>query len=299
MNSPDSLPLSACCMQCLIDRQYNLIRSMKSEAEKAAHMRAVLQIIQDSRPGETAPVLSARMTRAYETRFGQALDYEPQKQFYNDFMLQRQVHIRQRIQSSPDPLAAAMRFARAGNYIDFGALKEVTPSQLESLLEADSPLDSETYAAFRKDLFSAKTLVYLTDNCGEIVLDKLLLEQLTNRFPALDICVIVRGEKAANDATLSDAAAVGLTGLCRVIGSGSAIAGTYLPDLSPEAWAAVYQADLLISKGQGNFETLHGCGKNIYYLFLCKCAWFERMFGLPQFEGVFYNERRIHALLEL
>ena len=131
----------------------------------------------------------------------------------------------------------------------------------------------------------------MTDNCGEIVLDKLLLESIQKAAPYVKCTVIVRGEPVLNDATMDDALQVGIEKCGKVIPNGTNIAGTYIPWVSAEAKKALDEADILISKGQGNFESLHGCGLNIYYLFLCKCQWFMERFGLPQYSGVFINEK--------
>lgn len=107
------------------------------------------------------------------------------------------------------------------------------------------------------------------------------------------IAVLVRGEPVINDATLEDAAQVGLTEIVPVIGSGTAIPGTELLELSEEARERMLNADIILSKGQGNFETLHGTGLNIYYLFLCKCDYFVRRFGMKRYEGIFAREREM------
>ncbi|MBR6651757.1 MAG: DUF89 family protein, partial [Anaerotignum sp.] len=109
--------------------------------------------------------------------------------------------------------------------------------------------------------------------------------------PQVEKTIIVRGEPVLNDATMEDALQVGIEKCGKVIPNGTNIAGTYIPWVSAEVKKALEEADILISKGQGNFESLHGCGLNIYYLFLCKCQWFMERFGLPQYSGVFINEK--------
>ena len=88
-----------------------------------------------------------------------------------------------------------------------------------------------------------------------------------------------------NDVTLADAKEVGLDKIVPVLDNGTDIPGTQLDKISVDAKRAVDSADLIISKGQGNFETLYGCGKNIYYIFLCKCDLFVRRFAMPRFSG--------------
>ena len=140
-------------------------------------------------------------------------------------------------------------------------------------------------------------MVYLTDNCGEIVLDKILIRQIMKEYPKVRVTVIVRGKPALNDATMEDARETGLSDITAVIGNGSGITGTWLPEISEEAREMIDAADLILSKGQGNFETLQGCGKNIYYMFLCKCRLFVERFQKKQFEGVLANELRCREIM--
>lgn len=214
-------------------------------------------------------------------------------------MLDLEEELMRSIQESSDPLERALIYSRIGNYIDFAALSHVKKEELLSLIEdgKKEALDKEEYRHFCEELVSARSLVYLTDNCGEIVLDKLVIRVLKERFPNLDIQVIVRGFPAANDATMEDALMCGLTELVPVIGNGNDVGGTWLPHISEESRFLIENADVIISKGQGNFETLHGCGLNIYYLFLCKCEWFMRMFRAEKFQGMFVNENRISSEL--
>ncbi len=226
--------------------------------------------------------------------FGREADFSKIKHTYNQMMLNKEDEVQREIAASADPLKRAIQYAMTGNYIDFGALDGVEDEKLEELLKrsTQNPVDAKEYANLKKDLAEASKLVYLTDNCGEIVLDKILIGQLMQQYPQIDITVIVRGKPALNDATLEDAEEAGLSEVVTVIGNGSGITGTWLPEISAEAREKIEEADLILSKGQGNFETLQGCGKNIYYMFLCKCKLFVERFQMEQFEGVLANELR-------
>ena len=167
-----------------------------------------------------------------------------------------------------------------------------TFEQLLQKAEKES-IDEEEYRKFRADLHGAKTLVYLTDNCGEIVLDKIFIRHMKEEYPDLQITVIVRGENVINDATMTDAGEVGLTELVPCIGNGNAAPSTVVERLSDEAKRLLNDADVIISKGQGNFEGLCGEGYNPYFLFLCKCELFLHRFKLPRFTSVFVKEERL------
>ena len=164
---------------------------------------------------------------------------------------------------------------------------------LEKAGEED--VDGHTFAMLSEDLDKAEELVYLLDNCGEIVADKLLVKVLKEQYPNINITVMVRGVEVLNDAVMEDAEEVGLTKLVKVIGNGNGVAGTQEDLLSREAREAIEKADIIISKGQGNFETIYGGGWNIYYLFLCKCAWFSERFGMERLKGVFINEKDVRV----
>ena len=286
------MKVSAECMHCLVKRQADNIKKYPDEEKKAEYLGKVLGIIANGAAEEPAPVLLSHIGRLHEAYFGKPFSFDELKKGYNAMMLGKEAEIRQKISGEADPLALALRFAQIGNFIDFGAMDSVDDGKLMEFLEQAEtlPLSEEAYRKFTGNLKTAKKLVYMTDNCGEIVLDKLLLETIERIAPHVECNIIVRGEPVLNDATMEDALQVGIENCGKVIPNGTNIAGTYIPWLSAEAKKALDEADILISKGQGNFESLHGCGLNIYYLFLCKCQWFMERFGLPQYSGVFINE---------
>ena len=162
---------------------------------------------------------------------------------------------------------------------------------LDLLAKADEDvLDSQKYAALKQDLANARRLLYICDNCGEILLDKLLIEQLQFQYPHLSITAMVRGGEVINDATMIDAQDVHLQSICHVIDNGIAMAGTDIRHISQQAFQAIQDADIILAKGQANFETLCGNGLPVYYLLLCKCDLFAERFSLPKYKGVLFHE---------
>ncbi|MBS6160752.1 MAG: ARMT1-like domain-containing protein [Blautia sp.] len=289
------MKINAFCMSCLVQAQARRIQKFQDEEKKACYMREVLHMIAESDPKWSAPALLEPISKLYEKYWGMQNDLEEEKKTFNELLLSMEDDLEQKIRSRKDPLEAALCLARLGNYIDFSALGEVSAEKLlELLAQAEQEtLDTAEYRHFCKDLKDGKHLVYLTDNCGEIVLDKILIKLLREQYPQLMIEVLVRGVAVTNDATVEDARYVGLTEVAPVFGNGSGIAGTELTHISKEAKEKLEQADLILSKGQGNFETLHTCGLNIYYLFLCKCDWFMQRFHAEHLKGMFVNETRI------
>ena len=133
-------------------------------------------------------------------------------------------------------------------------------------------------------------LSFLCDKI-KLLCDRLSVEEIKKRFPELKVTVMVRGMAALNDATMEDAIQVGFLQAAEVVDNGCGVAGTPLAYIGENAAALLRNADVILAKGQGNFETMHGCGLNIYYSFLCKCDWFQRRFSMEKNKGMFVRER--------
>lgn len=290
------MKLNPLCMCCAANKQEKKIRKFPDMARKTEYMQKVMTLL--GNPGENActPSLSADLRKLYKEFWGEpAEDYTAEKKEFNSLMLGLESNIEKNIRFSDDALKTALLYSRIGNYIDFAALSKVDRNTILNLIHRENkdPLDPVEYGHLKEDLSQAARLVYITDNCGEIVLDKLVIKVLKSYYPDLDITVIVRGFPVVNDATMEDALETGLADLVTVIGNGSDAPGTWLPGISKEARKYIEEADVVIAKGQGNFESLYECGLNIYYLFLCKCDWFQQRFHAKPLQGIFLNERRI------
>ena len=183
--------------------------------------------------------------------------------------------------------------ARIGNYIDFGAMNHVDQKEFLELFK-DTGMredDKRTYEVFLKECAKGKNFLLVCDNCGEIVLDKLFIEQLKKRFPHLSVMALVRGAEVLNDATEEDAAYSGLDKTARIISNGEAIAGTVYSMMPQEARGALDNADVILAKGQGNYESMAGFGRHVFYMFLCKCELFTGRFDVPRLTGIFIEEK--------
>lgn len=289
------MKLNPFCLCCILNKQEKLIRSYPDMEKKTEYMKKLMALIANTKETDCAPSLSVDIQELYSSFWNcPAEDYTEVKKDFNRFMLDIEHTLEEKIRSSADPLEKALLYARIGNYIDFAALSNVNQEIALTLLENNSDsLDQEEYSIFLKELNSAKRLVYITDNCGEIVLDKLAIKILKETYPDLDITVLVRGYPVINDATMEDAEEIGLTDLVKVIDNGSNVAGTWIPGINQTARELLENADMIIVKGQGNFETMNDCGLNVYYLFLCKCDLFQRRFHAQNLQGMFLNERRL------
>ena len=280
------------CKICQIKRNNNRYPVGATEEKINEYQCKVSEIVKNS-DGLTTPQVAEQMDNLRKEIFGDTMDYTEIKQHYNKLMLDYFPYMENKVNTSENHLKMAIQYAMVGNYIDFGALENVNDIELKDKLDeaVNIPIDSKLLTDFYKEIVNANRLVYFTDNCGEIVTDKLLIVTLRDINPNLYISVIVRGKPVLNDATLEDAKYVHMEDVAqKVIGNGTGMPGNVIGAISQEAMDEVENADLLISKGQGNFEGLSGCGLNIYYFFLCKCEMFMRRFGVEQFTGIMTKE---------
>lgn len=292
------MKLNSLCVECQLKRHFDKAALIPDEADRLAYLLGVTKIISESK-GEPAPLLAAQCRELEDKYLGITEQYARIKHRYNALMLEREPMIAEMIDRSDDPLHTAMLYSRAGNYIDFGTEQPFSDEMLTDILERTGKelLDEATYARFLADMDKAKNVLFITDNCGEIVMDKLLLLRLRERWPDVRLTVMVRGAPILNDATREDADQVGLTDLFDVVDNGTATPGTWLPSLPADRLELVNSADVIISKGQANIECLCGCGLNVYYMLLCKCTHFARMFSVERYTGMFINESEAGKLL--
>lgn len=289
------MKLNSKCMACQIRKQEAKIRHFNDEDRKKQYMEAIRQRFEHPKDDDCVPSISTELKKFYCSFWGVPMeDFTRINKEYDQLMLDLEAELRSTIRYSEDPLKAALIYARTGNYIDFAALPEVSKETALSLIKSENKddLDEQEYRQFCQDMKKAENVVYITDNCGEIVLDKIAIQILKKIFPNIRITALVRGLPAGNDATMEDAEFCGLTDVVPVLGNGNDVGGTWLHGISTHARELLYNADVIIAKGQGNYETLHGCGLNIYYLFLCKCDWFKELFQAKSLQGMFINEKR-------
>jgi len=199
------------------------------------------------------------------------------KSEYNQIALSLYPFLKKLVKESADPLWTASRLAVAGNVIDFGIFTSV---DIEGTVKRalHSPFAVDEYQAFKDALSDTEEVLYLLDNAGEIVFDKILIETMKSR--GKKVIAVVKGSPVLNDCTMADAAEAGLPAICSVIDNGSDAVGTIIEWASGDFQKRYAQAQFIVSKGQGNFETVSDTTKTIAYLFQSKCEVVSRELGL-------------------
>ena len=199
--------------------------------------------------------------------------YAEVKEQSNVLSLSYAQRFQKKIDKSEAPLETGLQIAAAGNIIDFGAKSHGSINLDKELSSLDKiPFARYDFDPFKQALEKASMLLYICDNSGEIVFDMLLIKEIKREYPNLQIIAAVRGKPIINDATLKDAEAVGLDRLVTTISSGSVYPGTILPETTQEFQKLFASADVMLSKGQGNFETLLPVAdKRLFFLLRIKC----------------------------
>ena len=281
------------CLICQLERNVATARKLGTEEQATSFARDLMKLLAEAPAGVPAPFFTPGVTELFHKHYGLSMDrYRQEKIDSNAFVLARMDQIREKVLSASDPVKAGLQFAILGNYIDFAGLRgDVSFEKLDQMLEKalEMEFDEKNYVNLCEELARGGKLLYLTDNAGEIGFDRIFAEVIAQKFPNVEITFCVRGGPAANDATREDAQAVGIP--FPVIDNGNLVPGTMLELLSGEAKKAMDEADVILSKGQGNVETLLGCGYNIYYAFLVKCPLFMERFGKEKLTPMLLKER--------
>jgi uncharacterized protein with ATP-grasp and redox domains len=285
------------CIPCILQMTMTLIRKLPLEEAAARDLFADILGIPHFSGRQwmvTSPILIETVMHKITDFLGDPDPFRAERAEMN-----RRVHdllpdLRKKVTDSADPMHMAVRLAVVGNTIDFmmpGGTLEIEKSIEQKL---SSAINMENYRAFLDQLGRTRRLVYLADNAGEVVLDKLLIETLRDHHD-MDIVFVVRRMPTLNDVTLADAKSLALDEVATLMDNGTngPVPGTVLERCSDELRALVEEADLIISKGGGNFDTLdEDLGKlrrNITFMLLSKCYPYTKRFGVPLFQPILVN----------
>lgn len=260
------------CVPCFVSQALDSARRCTDSPEIHEQLlREALTLASTMSFDTPPPVMGRLIHRRLRELTGQTDPYRAAKQQANEFALRLYPDLKHVVISSKDPFGAAVRFAIAGNVIDLGVKTGLTESDIRSAISeaVDGHIDEDAVEELRKTAMSAGDILYLADNAGEIVFDRLLIEQM----PPGSVTLAVKGGPVINDATREDAEAAGLVDFVEVIDNGNDAPGTILDLCSPAFRGRFDAAELVIAKGQGNYETLNECGhRNLFFLLKAKCA---------------------------
>jgi uncharacterized protein with ATP-grasp and redox domains len=266
------------CVPCFVRQALDAARLATDETTIHEQvLREVLILAKDLDMSQSPPVMGQKIHRLIRQLVGAEDPFRDVKRRFNNAALRLYPKMRKHIIESENRQETAIRLAIAGNIIDFGVNSELQESELEETIS--ECLAAEFYdiqlGPFEQALKDAGEILYIADNAGEIIFDRLLIEQL----PIEKVTIAVKGSPVINDATMEDAVLAGLHRIAEVIDNGSDGPGTILETCSQVFVNRFEKADLVIAKGQGNYETLSDIDKNIFFILKAKCPVIARDLG--------------------
>jgi len=265
------------CIPCMVQQAYNAATLATTDENKQKDIiNEICELIPGIPETISPPALSRKIQDITVKHTGIKDPYKDIKEKNYNSTLRFVPYLKTYLESSKFPLEEAVRIAIAGNTIDLGANPDYDiDAEINKLSSNNIILDD--FHSFKTDTEKAETIIYIADNLEESIFDKLLIEKLQPK----KIIYAVRSQPILNDITLEDIPKTRIGSLCTIIESGSVIAGTILSNCSEEFLKIFNEADVVISKGQGNFETLEDCQREIYFLFKVKCEVIEKYCGHP------------------
>ncbi len=268
------------CMVCFVRQGLDASRLL-SDDEKV-HEQVLREVLKEAATldlTQTPPVMGQKIHQTIKRVLNNDDPYYEIKRKFTDFALGLEDKLQAKIDASDDKLLAAIKLSIAGNVIDFGVKSTIDEQEILQTIDdaLDVDFDNGHIEQFKSHIKRADKILFLADNAGEIVFDKFLLKLM----PLDKVTVAVKSQPIINDATIEDAQAAGLTEMVRVIASGSGAPGTVLEQCNREFLEEFDSADMIISKGQGNYETLSDVDRPIWFLLKAKCNVIAQHLNVP------------------
>lgn len=279
------------CYLCFISQAIRTAQLSTQNREKLLEVtHNIVNVLRNIDNGMPPPLISDDVYGTIRKTLNIDDPYKAIKEKYNKIAYKYTPALKNKINTEEDKLLCALKISLAGNIIDFGA--QMSNFSIEETLDdvIENGFKINSINKFRNDLKNAKSLVFIADNAGEIVFDKILLETIKELYPKISITIVVRGGPIINDVTRDDITGLGLglEKIARVIDSGKAIPGYWPKMCNSECLQIHNSADIIISKGQGNFETLSEIkDKRVYFLFIIKCDVVSKYLSLDNLSKIF------------
>jgi len=286
------------CVPCFVRQALEAARLVGSNEQACEQVvRRVLALVAEMDLNQSPPAMGGEIHRVIRQVTGKDDPYKEIKQKFNALALRLYPDMKRLIAGSARPLETAVRLAIAGNIIDFGVSSSLKTAEVEEAIDDSlkADFDMSEFEEFATAVKEAGRILYLCDNAGEIVFDRLLIEQL----PYEKITCVVKGSPVINDATMEDARITGLTEVVEVTENGSDNPGTILETCSEDFRRRFDQADLIIAKGQGNYETLSDVDKNIFFVLKAKCPVIARNLGCELGQMILRRSKTFNDVVDL
>ncbi|MDM8539542.1 ARMT1-like domain-containing protein [Desulfococcaceae bacterium HSG9] len=284
------------CIPCILKMSISLIRKLPLEEARIKELYSeILEIpaLRGRHWNVTSPEIIERVMHKINLVAGNSDPFYVEKAEINERLLRMVPWLKELVDNADDPVYEAVKLAIIGNSIDF--MTPQAASDLEDTLiqRLEISLSENKFASFKRQLAQSELLLYLGDNAGEIVFDKILIETVKEHYNP-QIVFVVRNVPTLNDATLKEARAVKIDQTVTVIANGidGPLPSTQFKRCSDEVRELVGRADLIISKGGGNFDCLHEELKelpNITFMLISKCQPYNTYFSKDLYQPILAN----------
>lgn len=281
------------CIPCIVNQAIK-VANMVGLKEKDDLLRNIFTYLSkvDFKNSFT-PELVGEIFSLLKIETGNNDPYKETRAHYNKLFLEQIPQLEEEINASDNPFLASIKYAIIGNIIDFNPIHDLSLSNIESCFAnlKKEQLELDDYALLFEEICKAEKLLYLGDNCGEICLDKILIKKIREINPLCHVFFATRGEAVVNDSVEEDAYAVGIDAYATIISNGDSSLGTVLHKTSKEFQEIYQNADIVIAKGQANYECLSDEKKNIFFLLLTKCSLIANDIGVPEMKMICMKSR--------
>lgn len=271
------------CLPCVVNQAIK-VADITGLNTKEELLREVFTYLSKMNFYETTPEIIGEIFDMIKRHTNNPDPYKETRNYYNTLFMKMLPEFERKIEQAENPFMLAIRYAIVGNIIDFNPIHNTLLEDIYDCFEKMEQLElaiNDSHALM-KDISNAGTLLYLGDNCGEICMDKILLKKIKEQNPNVKLFFGVRGKPVVNDSISEDAYSVGINEYAEVVDNGDGSLGTVLNRTSP-AFKEVYNnADIVIAKGQANYECLSEENKNIYFLLMTKCEVIAKDIGVEE-----------------
>lgn len=276
------------CIPCIVNQAIKTANMVGLKEKDVLLRRVFTYLSKVDYKSSSTPELVGEIFSLLKQETGNDDPYKETRVYYNNMFLKWLPELEQEINTSADSFQESIKYAIIGNIIDFNPVHDVSLMEIEACFAKlkEEPLEWDDSGALKQEIRKADTLLYLGDNCGEICLDKILVKKIKEINPLCQVFFATRGTAVVNDSVEEDAYFVGMDAYATIISNGDSSLGTVLQRTSQEFQEIYRNADIVIAKGQANYECLSDEKKNLFFLLMTKCKVIADDIGVPEMKLV-------------
>jgi len=276
------------CIPCIVNQAIKVADMVGLEDKNQLLRKVFTYLSQVDFNTSSTPELIGEIFALLKKEIENGDPYKETRVYYNKMFMEQVSDLEQEINVAENPFLEAIKYAIIGNVIDFNPIHDLLLSDIEAcfLRLKGEPLEINHSNLLMQEISNADTILYLGDNCGEICLDKILIKRIKGLNPSCHVFFGTRGEAVVNDSVEEDAYLVGIDEYATVISNGDSSMGTVLYRTSKKFQEIYRNADIVIAKGQANYECLSNKNENIYFLLLTKCSVIANDIGVPEMKMI-------------